>query len=140
MFNSLDHLKQQVKSGCFLYTSDAEALSRCDEGVKLRNLMERAIVRKLVSDAFDRGFAVSYSDGESSYEQCNTVEGLMAEIQSTDEEKLRLKHPEGRSAYVYLVYGNDGYDVIADYTLSILAPFNQLMDAIEAYTDMLQGV
>ena len=86
---------------------------------------ETAIIRTLVEDALDRGYVVRHNDGEdwtalASLTEHTTKEketkAIMDEIRATDEESLHFWGPNGKIGSVLLVYGNDGYDVIADHT------------------------
>ena len=133
---TLDNLKQQAKSNCYTYISDRNNLKDAPEGIRLRCLIERTIIRKLVDEALAAGFVVSYSDGESSYERFSDTEKLMAEVQATDEEVLRLSK-DGHRYYVTLIYCNDGYDVIADHSLNEEdEAYCNLLERIEFFSDL----
>jgi hypothetical protein len=83
--------------------------------------IERAIVERLVSDAlFFHGYTVSYSDGEAlTVERSRDIGPIMAQLHRHPEESLTFHDADGhRVGAVSLVYGNDGYDVIADHTVN----------------------
>ena len=105
--------------------------------------MERAIIKTIIEDALEMGYTVSHNDGESMTTSArvddvttkeDAVSKLLKEIQACDEEYLYF-HKNGRAiGFVLLVYGNDGYDVVADHTDShemdqILAGANELADS-----------
>ena len=105
--------------------------------------MERAIIKTIIEDALEMGYTVSHNDGESITTSArvddvttkkDAVSKLLKEIQACDEEYLYL-HKNGRGiGFVLLVYGNDGYDVVADHTDShemyqILAGANKLANS-----------
>ena len=106
--------------------------------------MERAIIRKLVEDALRNGYTVKLNDGdrmvatvyaltpEDIEEQTQT---LMQDIQATDEEYLIFYVGESRIGYVFLVYGNDGHDVIADCTDT--TEMRELLKGAEALAESL---
>jgi hypothetical protein len=121
------------------------AATRCDylrvEGNPIRNriIMERAVIRRAVTDLIAAGFTVRvyYGEGDYGCERTNDVNTVMAAIGACDEEWLNVRRErEGERpqvATIYLVYGNDGYDVMADYHLSIeehLKGANELSDQI----------
>jgi len=100
-----------------------------DEAIRQRILIERAIVRRAVRDilaAHDGAYCISVSDGEGwPVKRSRDLAAIMENIGQCDEESIRIRHtddPAGTvsSGNIYLVYGNDGWDVIADHTDSPL--------------------
>lgn len=100
-----------------------------DEAIRQRILIERAIIRRAVRDildAHDGNYCISVSDGESwPVKRSRDLDAIMANIGACDEESIRIRHtddPAGTvsSGNLYFVYGNDGWDVIADHTDSPL--------------------
>ena len=99
--------------------------------------IERAIVKTIIQDALDLGYVVMHHNGEEatitvhpSDDREKAVSDIMDEIRQCDEERLIFSDPEdwpGKNVgFVFLVYGNDGYDVICDHT------DNEKMDQILA--------
>lgn len=100
-----------------------------DAAIRQRILIERAIIRRAVRDilaAHDGAYCISVSDGESwPVKRSRDLDTIMANIGACDEESISIRHtddPAGTvySGNLYLVYGNDGWDVIADHTDSPL--------------------
>ena len=89
--------------------------------VWLRHRHERAIAERLVTDAIAQGYQVSVNDGEAWVVRRSTdSKAIMATLFSTDEDYIRIrKDGEESSVGTFtLVYGNDGWDVIADWSYS----------------------
>lgn len=87
--------------------------------VEKRQKIEKRIVSRLVGDAIKAGYTVSVDNlDEVVIKQSTNKKAILAEIMSVDEEHLIL-HKDGKNARVHLVYGNDGWDVICDYNISI---------------------
>jgi len=89
--------------------------------VWLRHRHERAIAERLVTDALAQGFQVSVNDGEGWVLKRSTdVEAVMAALFSTDEDYIRIRKDGEQSSVgtFTLIYGNDGWDVIADWSYS----------------------
>ena len=89
--------------------------------VWLRHRHERAIAERLVTDAIAQGYQVSVNDGEGWVVKRSTdSKAIMAALFSTDEDYIRIrKDGEETSVGTFtLVYGNDGWDVIADWSYS----------------------
>jgi len=106
--------------------------------IERRVELERAIIRTMVEDAFDMGLLVTHHNGEEvtasvrviSDDEIDGVRGrtkeqavdaIMEQVQQCDEETITFKEWRGlskprRIGNVFLVYGNDGYVVICDYT------------------------
>ena len=82
-----------------------------------RQRLERRIVRAAVAEALRTGHKVSVNDGEVwTVSKSTDLAEIMGAVMTTDEDKLRIYDARGeRIGDVWLVYGNDGYDVIADY-------------------------
>lgn len=109
--------------------------------IRQRIIIERAVVRRAVSDLLAKGYAlrVNYG-GDEGYgcERTTDLATIMCAIQACDEELLNVYAPIPEAGWrmvstIYLVYGNDGWDVIADHGMSIaddLAGASELADAI----------
>jgi hypothetical protein len=92
-----------------------------------RTNLERQIAEKVVRAILDAGMAVSLDNGGDEYEveNSNSMSQICAELCATDEEHIVAIKDGKRFGSVYMVYGNDGYDSICDYSLNletILAP------------------
>lgn len=105
-----------------------------DVGIRARIKMERRIVKATVKDLLDAGYLVqaSYERGFDDVMKPSTdLAEVMKNLMVSDEEWLMVYDPsemDGEShevhedrpqAAVTLVYGNDGYDVVSDYYVSL---------------------
>lgn len=89
--------------------------------VWLRHRHERAIAERLVTDAIAQGYQVSVNDGEAWVVKRSTdSKAIMAALFSTDEDYIRIRKEgeDGSVGTFTLIYGNDGWDVIADWSYS----------------------
>lgn len=83
-----------------------------------RQKIERTIVELIVREAISKGYSISGFDQEEDIflRETDPAE-IMKNVMTTDEDTLTFHRPDGTYAgFVFLVYGNDGYDVIADHT------------------------
>lgn len=107
--------------------------------MKIIESMERQVVKALVTEAFKRGFTkIIIDNGGDDGEQitCTDTKEVMASIRQTDEEHMFFVHPDSpKMSLVFLVYGNDGYDVIADNSSSL----NEMIDTIQPLIDTLEA-
>jgi len=107
--------------------------------VEQRLEIERKIVSMVIDAAFERGFGI-WIDNGGDYDEtidCFTPHEAKAQIMQTDEEYLHLyKQEDGKKVgygWVWCVYGNDGYDVIADH--STFTVIDEIMNSINDLID-----
>lgn len=117
--------------------------------IETRQRIERQIVRQLVKDALAQGYrlAVSLERGYDVDEMLlgsTNVSEIMKAAFAGDEAHLFVQPATGNvvengqvisNGWVYIVLGNDGYDVISDYTTnleSLLFDTSRLAERLEA--------
>lgn len=101
---------------------------------------EMRVVRAAVEALLADGWQVSVWDGEETTVTRSTdADVICAALRTTDEDTLRCHKPasdgkEARNAAVWLVYGNDPWEVICDHSADltpVLAPAEAIADEIE---------
>lgn len=113
---------------------------------KMRHEVERRIVTQVVDDALAAGYRLTVSlergfDWDTMLTGSRDRQKILEEAFAGDECHVFVHLPvgplRGRGGkldcigWVYFVYGNDGYDVISDYSTSLealLKPANALAD------------
>jgi hypothetical protein len=114
--------------------------------IEQRRYLEKAIARKTIEVMVDAGYFVSVYDGEAiACKYTQNVDEALAAMMSVDEEHLNVaklneavgpnEKPYRRIGNVFFVYGNDGYDVINDHSISL----QPQMDIVEAFVDALEA-
>jgi hypothetical protein len=106
--------------------------------IRQRIVIERAIVRRAVSDLIAAGCWVRVFYGPEEGWGCqrtDNVDVVMEAVGACDEEVLYVfpSSSGARQGFIHFVYGNDGWDVIADNSTRIeylLAGATELSDAI----------
>jgi hypothetical protein len=87
--------------------------------VKSRQRIEHTIARKVVSALLLADYAISVDNGDELALQAPSLKKakIMKALGSTDEDTLFV-YGENRKivGLIYFVYGNDGYDLISDWT------------------------
>jgi pyruvate dehydrogenase complex dehydrogenase (E1) component len=80
--------------------------------------LELSIIRRIVKDALALGYTVSVCDGEEWTVKRSTKLGqIIAAVRTTDEDYLAFRTADGTYVgKVFLVYGNEPYEVINDYS------------------------
>lgn len=92
--------------------------------VKMRQLVEREIATAVVDVLLTAGFNISVDNGDNDGHEyqlgysTNRADILNAMF-LTDDERLYVGRDGETIGWVYLVYGNDGWDVISDYTVNL---------------------
>lgn len=79
---------------------------------------EKRMATALVTASIQRGFTVSVNDGgEWVVKRSTNKAEIMAALFSTDEDQIVIRDQDGnRSGWFQLIYGNDGHDVVSDYS------------------------
>jgi hypothetical protein len=104
--------------------------------VKKRIAIEKAVVRAFVKSALNEGCEISVYDGMDYPLKRSTDEAaIMKAIMSTDEDHLFVWKGGVKIGFVSLVYGNDGWDVICDYSVNL----EPLMADCRAVSDKHEG-
>jgi hypothetical protein len=87
-----------------------------------RQDMERAIAGRFAQTVVDAGLKISVDNGEYiSLDKSDDVEEIVADLMACDMDWLHVFDGQKRVGTLLLVYGNDGYDVICDYSVSLEA-------------------
>jgi len=90
--------------------------------VQQRQEIERRIIQRIVRDALDGGFQITVDDGGEapSVRRSTDEAAVIAAVMLTDQDFLYVNKPgEPLQGWVRLVYGNDGWDVVNDYTTNL---------------------
>lgn len=79
--------------------------------------MEESIVKTALADLLSAGFTLTVDDGAGEQEVPQSVDALYEALSAVDDSTLWVYRDKRNVGCVYLVFGNDGYDVIADNTV-----------------------
>lgn len=111
-------------------------------GVKARQKIEKQIAASAIADLIEAGYEVTVNDGEEDTVERSTEPGKIAEaMMTTDEDYLIVYLPgvPARAGWVRFIYGNDGPDVINDYTLSLEKVLAKTFELAEQLEDEIYG-
>lgn len=112
------------------------AKDRGETALAARITTEGKVCHKLASAMLAAGHTVSVHDGEEmALRKSVSLDEIMGALFSTDMDYMIAHDATTGKAIgkVFLVYGNDGYDVINDYSVTL----EDLMKPVEAYADGL---
>ena len=94
--------------------------------------VEKAITTVLVTDLLRVGYSLSvYDGGETTVRQSLVAKEVLDALMTTDEDTITVFKDGAFQGAVQLIYGNDGYDVIADYSVSLEADLAHVSDFSE---------
>ena len=130
-----------MKTAFTTYAERARAAGHADLAKRLET--ESRACGYLIDECLRRGLLVSVNDGEDwCLRKSQNRHEIMCALASTDEDTLRaqtigLPGDPKQAATFSLIYGNDGYDVIADYGVNPLA--EAIMAAIQPQLDALEA-
>lgn len=121
--------------------ADLVLIERCDPPVRLRRLIELGVVHHLLTEIVStKGLTITVEDGDDEpVKRCTDIEAIVDAIFAVDDCKLTVHKPGPRGGalgVIRLVLGNDGWDVISDYTTNLedlLAPTNAYAEALSAW-------
>lgn len=91
--------------------------------VNFRRKVERLIVKQVIVDLLAAGYTLTIDhDGEiETIHITDTSDTIIDEVMACDEETIYARAATGRpkGSFVKFVYGNDGWDVVSDYGVSL---------------------
>lgn len=104
--------------------------------IENRIAIEKRIVKAIVTMFLDLGYTISVFDGEVfSVKRSSNKTEILNDCFDTDAVNLKMRDSTGEYVgTVYLVYGNDGFDVVSDYSVSL----EHHMKCIEELADKLE--
>jgi hypothetical protein len=106
----------------------------------MRQEVERKIARAFIREAIKQGYAINIDNGagdtENGYElpePSRDAAAILKAMFATDDERLYLFKAGAAEpcGWCWFVYGNDGWDVITDYTTNLeplMGPANKLSE------------
>lgn len=96
--------------------------------------IEREIAHKIIVDAKALGYKMNINNGGNVLELEEATDDthiLLKTMFATDDEHL-IFYKDGRyKGFIWLIYGNDGTDVVCDYSVNleeIMTPVNKMID------------
>ena len=86
--------------------------------ISTRQMIEKGIAKRVVRAAIEAGYTVSlYDGGEYTVKRSRKLPEVMRAMMTVDEESLEFRDSEGGLiGTAWFVYGNDGWDALADFT------------------------
>ena len=97
-------------------------LAEYDNSVRGRIAVERSVCRRLIRTLKSAGYTLRVHSGDEwETPKAASEDTLMRAMFNLDEAWLIVSENGKRIGYVYLVFGNDGYDVISDHTMNLEA-------------------
>lgn len=86
----------------------------------IRMGIEQKIIRRAVTDILGKGYKISlYDGGDFTVKRSIDLNLILNATQTTDRDMLKVYDGDALIGTIILIYGNDGHDVIADYSLSL---------------------
>lgn len=117
--------------------ANSTALARYAPTVRRRGAIERIVVTALIQALKAEGYnKLATSDGEEEFEHQSEAE-MLETLFSVDEATIMATHDEGGGyGEIFLVFGNDGWDVISDYNTSLDPFLEEFMDWVEEQREL----
>lgn len=115
--------------------------------IKARQRVERSIARRVILDALRAGYTLSVFDGEeATLLYSDDSKSILKALFTTDEDWLLFHNADNdrkldtrgippNDGWVQFVYGNDGYDVISNYTINLERVLTGAFALADKYAD-----
>lgn len=136
----LSDIAVQAATGQYTHADDTEFFTTgriADSDVRERILIERLVIRTAVAALLEAGHSITiYHEGELSQAvRSRNLELIMGEVGACDSETIGVFTPTiiGRQGFISLIHGNDGWDVMQDYSMVLsdkITAARELADAI----------
>lgn len=105
---------------------------------EFRRKVERRIVKLVVQGLIAHGYSVNVDNGGDDMELARpsrVADEVMSAALATDSESLIAYRADGSIAgAVLLVYGNEGYDTVNDYSIAL----EPCLSSVNAYADRME--
>ena len=107
--------------------------------IKNRIKLEKKIARKIVTTLIKNGYFLNIYNGDNCHgfnqlrKNSNNVSEIMKVMQETDEDYIMVYHGVSNIGWVKLVYGNDGWDVVNDYTTNLEDIMTPILDWCDTF-------
>ncbi|MCJ8601034.1 hypothetical protein MWH03_00370 [Klebsiella pneumoniae] len=102
----------------------------------MRQRIEKEIAAAAINGLLAAGYHIAVFDGESVALKASVdKDAILKAMFTTDEDVFHIYTADGtRAGFVHFVYGNDGWDVICDYTLSLEAALVEADKLADTYS------
>ena len=104
-----------------------------------RQEVERQIATRVIADALTAGYSIDVFDSdEFTLENSTDADAIINAMFTTDEDHLYLRKNGERVGWIYFIYGENGWDVINNYTVNLeelLKGTFELCDELEGKVD-----
>jgi len=105
------------------WVSLQEALLEAEHvlGCSKTRLMEEQVLRALVTKCLAEGCSICVEDpmSDEPHVYSSDMDVIMSQLWQADEDTLYIRDAEGAMGWVMLTYGEDGWDVICDYSMGL---------------------
>jgi hypothetical protein len=98
--------------------------------------LEKLVIKSAIVELLSHGFSISVNDGkETTLVRSLDADAIFGAMMTTDEDYLHAHRPgvDG-GGWVRFIYGNDGWDVINDYSTKL----EQYLTKTDALIDEMQ--
>lgn len=119
---------------CYTHTANETLPAGCQTCRRIQ--LEQRIVRRTAKVLLAAGYVLQVNNGEDITPETPTdsLTGILTGMMETDDEYL-IVTGKGYRGWVRFVYGNDGWDVISDYTVSL----EDVLKPVFEYADRMGG-
>jgi len=106
--------------------------------VKMRQLVEKEIATAFIKEALKANYSITvYDSEEDTLIRSKDKTSILKAMFTSDDDRLYLYKDGAKDYYgwVWFIYGNDGWDVISDYTTNLDPLMPNVNKVIDKYED-----
>jgi hypothetical protein len=106
--------------------TDEQLVMQCDRSVRRRRRVEIKVARRVIRELGTAGYRLRVNNGEEECPERDTEREIINDLFAVDEAHLivyqgdpRQIIPAVKTSFVFFVFGNDGWDAVNDYGVSL---------------------
>jgi len=109
--------------------------TQADRKLEARIKLEKQIARAFVKEVLATGCTISVHDGEEfPVKRSKDAKEILDAMMSTDEDRLYVRKDGDLIGVAQFVYGNDGWDVLANYHVSLEPYMTAVNKIVQKYS------
>ena len=99
--------------------------------------VEEQVMKAVINSLLEAGYALGVNDGEEeTVTNSRDPDEVFAAMKTTDQDYLLARKPtasDAQSGWVRFIYGNEGHEVVNDYTTNLEPVMGPIFEALDEF-------